>query len=63
MVEYSTWVSLCRVVASRKGADLSKFELNSDLVSVAAEIWRERDDLEDATERQARAIAEEEIEV
>lgn len=64
MVAYETWVSIVRSDADRKGANLSDFETNSDLVSVAGAIWRDRKaELKDATEQEARGIADEEITV
>lgn len=64
MVEYSTWVSIVRDEASRKGADLRQFEENSALVSVAADIWNDRkEELKAASRSEARTVAEGEVTV
>lgn len=64
MVEYSTWVSAVRAEASAQGADLSDFETNSQVVSVAAGVWNDRkDELKDASGRMAEQIAAEEVSV
>lgn len=64
MVAYETWVSIVRSTADRKGANLSDFETNSDLVSVAGAIWRDRkDEIKASSERQAREIADGEVSV
>lgn len=62
MVTYAQWVRICRETAARKGANLSEFETNSAIVSVAADIWNEnRAYLNAASESQARDLADEEI--
>lgn len=63
MVEYETWVSIVRETAGRKGADLSDFETNSMVISVAASIWNDRPDLKTATKGAARQVADEEVTV
>lgn len=64
MVEYSTWVSIVRTEATEQGADLSDFETNSDLVSVAASIWNDRkQELQNASGSVAENIAAEEVTV
>lgn len=64
MVEYSTWVSAVRAEASAQGADLSDFETNSQLISVAADVWNDRNsELQSATGQMAEQIAAEEVSV
>lgn len=64
MVEYSDWVGIVRRVASRKGADLSDFEENSAVVSVAADIWNDRKrELQQASQSRAEEIASAEVNV
>lgn len=64
MVDYSTWVSTVRTEAAEQGADLNDFETNSDVVSVAASIWNDRkDELQQATGREAEQIAGDEVNV
>lgn len=64
MVSYETWVSIVRSTADRKGANLSDFSTNSDLVSVAASVWRDRKgELQAASEGTAKEIAEGEVTV
>lgn len=64
MVEYSKWVSIVRSTAERKGADLSDFRMNSDVVSVAADIWNEQKPrLKAASVREAKQVADEEVSV
>lgn len=64
MVQYHEFVRLVRREASRQGADLSDFEENSDVISVAADIWNDRkEELQNASEREAAAVAEEEVTV
>lgn len=64
MVDYSTWVSIVRSEADRKGADLRRFEENSAVVSLAAEVWNDRKaELRSASRSQAETIAEGEVSV
>lgn len=64
MVEYSTWVSIVRTEATEQGADLSDFETNSDLISVAAAVWNDRKaELQAASGREAEQIASAEVSV
>jgi hypothetical protein len=64
MVDYSTWVSIVRSEADRKGADLTAFEENSAVVSLAAEVWNDRKaELRSASEQEARTVAEGEVTV
>lgn len=64
MVSYETWVGIVRRVASRKGANLSDFETNSAVVSVAADIWNARkEELKGASTSAAEQIANEEVSV
>lgn len=64
MVDYSTWVSTVRTEAAEQGADLSDFEVNSSIVSVAASVWNDRkDELKAATGREAEKIAADEVSV
>lgn len=64
MVDYSTWVSIVRSEADRKGADLTAFEENSAVVSVAASIWNDRKaELQSASRRTAEEIAGDEVTV
>lgn len=64
MVNYETWVSVVRTEANRQGADLRQFDENSNVVSVAADIWNDRkQELQNATEREARRVAEGEVNV
>lgn len=64
MVAYETWVSAVRAEASAQGADLSDFDTNSAIVSVAAEVWNDRKaELQDADGRTAEQIASEEVDV
>jgi len=64
MVSYEKWVSIVRAEASVQGADLKDFETNSELVSVAADIWNDRKiDLEQYSPGRARNVANQEIEV
>lgn len=64
MVSYEQWVGIVRDVASRKGADLSDFGTNSDMVSVAAAIWRDRKtEIKQASQSRAKKIADGEVTV
>jgi hypothetical protein len=64
MVDYSKWISIVRTEAASQGAELSDFEENSNIVSVGAEIWNDRkQELKNATGREAENIAQEEISV
>lgn len=64
MVKYETWVATVREEATSQGADLSDFETNSQLVSVAAAVWNDRKkELQNASGRQAQSIAAEEVSV
>jgi len=63
MVDYTVWVGIVRSKAAERGANLNEFSVNSDAVSLAAAIWRDRDELKTASKRQAERIAEEEVEV
>lgn len=64
MVEYSQWVGIVRTEAVSQGADLSDFEENSNVVSVAADIWNDRKaELKAATGREAEQIAADEVTV
>ena len=63
MVSYEEWVGIVRETAGRKGADLSDFETNSTVVSVAASIWNDRPDLKTAPASTAREVAESEVTV
>lgn len=61
MVTYQRWTAVAFDVAREKGADLG--EEQTEVISVAADIWNDRDDLERATVSEARSIAQSEIEV
>lgn len=64
MVAYERWVAIVRSTAARKGANLQDFETNSDLVSVAGAVWRDRKaELVEASETQAEEIADREVSV
>lgn len=64
MVDYSTWVSTVRTEAASQGADLSDFETNSDLISVAAAVWNDRKaELQAGSGRKAEQIAADEVTV
>jgi len=64
MVQYSTWVGIVRTEAASQGLDLSDFESNSELVSVAADIWNDRkQELQEAGGREAERIAAAEVSV
>lgn len=64
MVSYEQWVSIARSVADRKGARLDEFEKNSELISLAADIWNDRkQELQNASKSQAKNVADEEISV
>jgi hypothetical protein len=64
MVAYENWVSVCRSEADRQGADLNDFEVNSMVVSVAGEVWRDRkDEIERANQTRAKEIARSELTV
>lgn len=63
MVEYEDWISVAFEVADRKGF-ASNFDNNQELVSVAADVWRDRkQELRSASRSQAEAIAANEIHV
>lgn len=64
MVTYQKWTSIAFDVAKARGMDTSSQEANADAVSTFAEIWRDRkDELATATVAEARAVAQEEINV
>lgn len=64
MVAYEQFVKTVREEAESQGADLSDFETNSDLVSVAGSIWRDRKgEIRQASPTEARRIASEEVTV
>lgn len=64
MVTYSEWVGIVRSTAERKGADVSDFETNSAIVSVAADLWRQnKTDLERMGRSAARGFADGEVTV
>lgn len=64
MVDYEQWVGIVRSVAGAKGADLSDFDTNSQLVSVAAAVWRDRKpEIQSASQSRARGIADGEVNV
>lgn len=63
MVSYQTWTSIAFEVAQSRGM-VSNQENNRDLISVVAEVWRDRKpELSTATRSQAENIAKEEIHV
>jgi len=63
MVSYQKWTAVAFEAARSKGMHSSQ-ENSQDLVSVLAEVWRERkQELSTATVAEARAIADEEIHV
>lgn len=63
MVSYQKWTALAFEAARSKGMQSSQ-ENSQDLVSVLAEVWRDRkDELSTATVAEARDIAESEIHV
>lgn len=63
MVEYSTWVGIVFDVAKSQGFRPS-FQANSEVVELAADIWQDRrTELQRASESQARAVAQAEINV
>ena len=62
MVQYHDWVGIVRSTAERKGADLSKFDSNSDVIAVAADIWNDRKtEISPASRTKAQEIADEEV--
>lgn len=64
MVSYSTWVSIVRSEAGRQGADLSDFETNSDVMSVAGDIWNDQKGLlQEASKNRAEDVARSEVNV
>lgn len=64
MVSYRNWVSLVFETAKKKGAKTSEPGANPQILSLAAEIWRERkDELRQMSENSARGVAEQEVEV
>ena len=64
MVDYSQWVSIVRSEAERKGADLTEFEENSAVVSVAAAVWNDRkQELQESSRDEAEAVASAEVNV
>lgn len=64
MVDYSTWVSIVRSTSDRKGADLRQFEENSNVVSLAADVWNDRKaELKSASRTAAEEIADSEVTV
>lgn len=64
MVEYSTWVSTVRSVAGQKGADVSDFDTNSEVIGIAAQIWNDRKaEIEAMSQSQARKLANQEVSV
>lgn len=63
MVTYQKWTQVAFNVARRKGMETSQ-EQSQSLISVAAEVWRERkSELSAATQSEAERIADEEITV
>lgn len=64
MVEYRQWVSIVFETAKRKGADTSRPENNTAILSLAAEVWQDRKpSLRQMTEESARGVADSEVEV
>jgi hypothetical protein len=72
MVSYETWTSIAFEVARQRGASFSttQSEIQSgdsptaQAISVFAEIWNDRKpELQQASESEARQIAEEEVQV
>jgi hypothetical protein len=67
MVSYQTWTSIGHDVAKSKGAVLTGSgtqRTNQELISVLADVWQDRkEELSTATRSEARAIAEEEVNV
>lgn len=63
MVTYQKFTSIAFDVAESKGMTSSQ-ENSAELVSVVADIWQDRkDELQTATEGEAKRIAREEIQV
>lgn len=63
MVTYQRWTQIAFDVAESKGFQTGQ-ESNRELISVVADIWRDRkDDLSAARVSEARDIAEDEIRV
>lgn len=62
MVAYETWVSIVRLAAERDGANLHDFETNSEIVSVAAELWNEFP-VDDMNQQEASELADSEVTV
>lgn len=64
MVKYHEFVGLVRQEAKAQGADMSEFESNSEVVSVAASIWNDRkEELKAADRSEAERIASDEVTV
>lgn len=64
MVDYPTWVSIVRAEAKAQGADLSQFETNSSVVSVAASVWTDRKaEIKNTGRSEAKRIASSEVSV
>jgi hypothetical protein len=63
MVSYQKWTAVCFDVAKSKGLETSQ-RASADLVSLAAEVWNDRkEELETATEAEARRVARSEVQV
>lgn len=63
MVSYQRWTSIAFDVAKSKGLSTGQ-ESNRDMISVSAEIWRDRkDELSTATIAEAEKIARQEISI
>lgn len=63
MVDYQTWVRIVRQTAGRKGADLSEFETNSEIVRAAASVWNDKPQLKTASVKHAEDVAKKEVTV
>lgn len=64
MVTYQSWTATVFEVAKDEGAQFENISDGANVVSLAADIWRERgEELKTATAVEARNIARQEIEV
>lgn len=64
MVSYQRWTSIVFDVAQSEGAQIDNIADGSSVISVAAEIWRDRrGELSTATIAEARDVARQEIDV
>lgn len=62
MVSYQKWTSIAFEVSKEKGAQIEDISDGSNVVSVAADIWRDRrEELSTSTVSEAKDVARQEI--